>query len=404
MIQFFYFTNTVRMQRKDHESLFEGITNNELPVDKIYFSTPYDFFAHIEHLKQQIGDRAYEVIHPFPADHLMGLPDFPVDIGFGSLEEKLTPLKGKAEVKIAILNAISRGIGDYLMGMRAFEHWYERVCGFLEGTKVSISFFQFHPLRVVEITYSHFNKIKDLRRLPEKASLLMEHDAYIDFGDLLAKEGFDAEPMIDFFLKGFSIDPTTVADKDKRIKFEILPESVQNVQRIMKAIRSKGRPVLLFHRSSTTPIRQMSPVRARQMIAEIIKKTDYFVASVDGLDYQNDRFVDLSPHSTCLNDLAAIISQVDGLITVDTCLYHFADAFSTPSVVLFTSINPDLRTRYYPTVRSIMLEDPDGPVYGKHKESVLPEERQAQAEHVERLWDKLDVDTVLNKLKEITLH
>lgn len=398
MIQFFYFTRNVTITRKDHELKFDGITGEELPVDKIYFSTPSDFRAHVEHLKP------HDVIHPFPAQHLLEHPDFPVDIGFGELEEKLARFKGQGEVKIAIINAISRGIGDYLMGMKAFKIWHHRASEFLQGTKLTVTFFQFDPFRLAEITYQHMNKIDHLHRLPEKASLLGEQDAYIDFGDLLAREGFDSMPMIDFFLKAFSINPESVESPQKNVDFDILPENKRNIGRIFSAIRSKGRPILLFHRTSTSPIREMNPAKARQVIAKIIEKTDYFVVSADGLDYQNKRFIDLKEHSTCLNDLAAIISNCDHVLSVDTCVYHFASASKIPATVLFTSIEPELRTAYYPLTKSIMLEEPDGLLYGKHKESTDPDEQKLETDHLKMLWDRLDTDDLIRNLPNVMLH
>jgi len=205
--------------------------------------------------------------------------------------------------------------------------------------------------------------------------------------------------MIDFFFEALSLDPKTVPDEVKRNQFNVVPEARAATDQIFNVIRSKGRPILLFHRSSTSPIRHLTDARARQMIREIIDKTDYFVISADGLELQNPRFMDLGRFSTTLDNFASIISRSDALITVDTSTYHLADAFSIPTVVLFTTINPEYRTKYYPFAEHIMLEEEGGKMYGRHKCSQDKEEAKKEIAYIESKWDGLKIDTILEKLE-----
>ena len=119
------------------------------------------------------------------------------------------------------------------------------------------------------------------------------------------------------------------------------------------------------------------------------------------LDYQNSRFLDVSQMSLCLDDFAGIISQVDGIITVDTCTYHLADAFNIPTVVLFSTIDPDLRSKYYPKVKAIMYESKDGKLFGKHKASREESQFAKEIEYLSKLWDKINVDELLKELHSI---
>jgi hypothetical protein len=405
MICFFYFTQDITIRHKEHDGFcythcFEGVqTNDNVPINKIYFSTPSDFFNQMANIKKQSEKDIMFAVDPKTISSLDG---FPKHIGFGNIEENIEQFKHLPEIKIGIVNAMSNAIGDHLIGMKAFETWHKRLSELLPNTKIRIALFQLSPHRLADITRLWADKIDSLYMLPNSSSRLFEQNAYIDLGTLLLRDGFDTENMMDFFLKSLSVDPNTVAPEDKRIKYQVSEETLPQIQKIMRAIRSKGRPVLLFHRTATAPIREIEEKRARKLIAEIIKKSDYFVISAEGLDYQNSRFMDVGPHSISLDHFAGIISQVDGIITVDTCTYHFADAFGVPTVALFSTIDPELRSKYYPYVVPVMYETRDGKLFGKHKASVDPDELKKELEYLSTLWDKIDVDDLLNKLKEVT--
>jgi hypothetical protein len=400
MICFFYFTKNLKISYKEqcYQQEFEGIEDvSNIHVSKIYFSTPSDFYNQVKNLKNQIGEKeTNELIFAVDAQMVSELENFPKNIGFQTLDQ-LEQFKGKSEVRIAIINAMSNSMGDHLIGMRAFDYWHEKVCEKLPGTKVIVSLFQINPHNLVDITRQRADKIDHLYMLPSNTSILFEHDAFIDLGTLLLREGFDTENMIDFFFKALSIDPTTVPIEEKRMKYIVSEEPKNQIQEMMKTINPENRPILLFHHTSTTPIRGMDDCRAKNIIEEIINKSEYFVVSTSGLDYQNNRFADIKKYSVSFDHFAAIISQVDKIVTVDTCTYHIADAFDIPTVVLFSTIDPDLRLKYYPYVKSIMLESKDGKLFGKHRSSTDENESKKESEYLSTLWDKINVDDLLHE-------
>lgn len=406
MICFFYFTQDITITHKEHDGFtykhcFEGIKDtNEIPVSKIYFSTPSDFYNQMSILKNQAGEK--EFMFAIDQNIISSMEGYPKHIGFDNIANNLEQFKDQSELKICIVNAMSNAVGDHLIGMKAFEIWHNRICEMLPKTKITISLFQLNPHRLAEITKTWSDKINALYMLPNSTNRLMEQNAFIDLGTLLLREGFDTEHMIDFFLKSLSIDPNSVPPEEKRMKYLVNNDTKEKISKIMRAIRTKNRPILLFHHKSTTPIRQLEDWRAKQMIGDIIKESDYFVISACGLDYQNSRFLDISAHSLSLDDFAAIISEVDAILTVDTCTYHFADAFSIPTVVLFSSIDPELRCKYYPYVKSIMYESKDGKLFGKHKESPDPEDLKKELKYLSDIWDKINIKEILVKLEEVT--
>ena len=402
MICFFGFNQSVKILHKDSGSViqhsFEKVEDkSQISINQIYFSTPSDFYNQVKNIKNQTGiDDVAFAIDPNAVSSMDG---FPEQVGFGDLQI-LEKYHGQKEIKIGIVNAMSNAIGDHLIGMMAFDYWHKKLSEMLPDTKIIVTFFQLNPYGLQNINQQFADKIDHLYVLPSNMVNLLQQDVYIDLGTILLREGFDTENIMDFFLKSLSINPTSVPDKEKRIRFSV-PEDVQrHTEKMFRAIRTKKRPVLLFHHNASAPIRGMDDVHARKLVANIIEKSEYFVICTSGLEYQNERFLDVSIFSYSLNHFASIISQADALLTVDTCSYHFADAFDIPTVVLFSTIEPELRIKYYPFVKSIMCEKKGGKLYGKHKASNDPDELKKDLEYLSLLWDDLDVDEVLKKLEE----
>jgi len=409
MLKFFFFTEDIKVQYNEfgytYEHLFEKTENAEnVPFGSVYFSTVSDLTNHANNIKRQFGDKYDEAIRIIENEKVMSHNEFPVDIGFkDNLEVALKPFKGrKIPLKVAIINAMSNAIGDHLIGMRAFDYWTEKVEEHL-GVPVEVTFFQLNPMRMGPITAQR-SQLKNIFILPNKLPRLTFHDAYIDLSSLILRETFNHQPMVDFFMEAMSIPPESVPDERKRIKFSYDPAKVAQIDHIMKVVRSKhkNRPILLFHHKATSAVREMTGERARRIVKEILDKTDYFIVSAEELEFQHERYLNVNRFSRqSLFNFAAIIDKVDAVITVDTSTYHFADAFSKPTVALFTTIEPDFRVRYYPLVESVMLETKDGENYGLHKSYVEPELIAKQVQYTDTLWKKLDIDDVIDRLNRM---
>lgn len=410
MIIFFYFTKDTKILHQEfefkYEHKFEKIEDkNQISFNKIYFSTPSDFQTHMAALNRQMGKdkvEKEEMVYIIDPDRLINHPQFPVHIGFEkNLEQLLEPHKGKKEVKIAMLNAMSNAIGDHLIGMQAFDYWQEQVRGILKDSEVSITLFQLNPMRLAPITKQWHPKFQQIFMLPNRHQKLLEHDVFVDLGSLLLRENFGNQPMIDFFFEALSIDPKIVPPERKRIKYK-LPEGNElskKLDQVFNVIKSQGRPILLFHHKSTSPIRQMSDERARQYVRNIIDNSDYFVISACGLELSDKRFMDLQSYSQGIDGFASIISRVNSIITIDTSTYHIADAFDIPTVVLFTSIEPEYRIKYYPYVNGIMLEEKGGPLYGRHKMAKKQDAAERELKIVDERFEKIDIKDILKELE-----
>lgn len=406
MICFFCFSKDINVNVQDgdftHQINFKAVEDkSKISIDSVYFSTPSDFYNHMNLIKRSGIEDCIFAIDPVS---IVNIDGFPKDIGFSNLEEKLEQFKGKKEVKISILNAMSNAFGDHLIGMTAFNYWHDKVCEILKDSKITISFFQLNPNVLSPITKQFADKVDCLYFLPNNLTKLLEQDAYIDLGTLLLKDSFYTENMVDFFFKALSVEPNSVPQECKRIKYSIPEECLQKTSEYLNKIKSSNK-IVLFHHESSSALRSINLEKAQSVVIEILeKKSDWIIVSALDLNVKHDRFVNIKQASSSIDEFSSIIALVDGIITVDTCTYHIADSFNVPTVVLFTTIDPDLRIRYYPYVKAIMYEDKDGKIFGKHKSSPEEAECKKELDYLEKLWEKIDVDAIIQKLDSISNH
>ena len=398
MVIFFYFDTDVETVHQEIDFAYEhqfSKVGDTVTLDNIYFSTPSDFHNHLAEINKLYPGNARVVFPEIVQPHM------PEHIGFQRLESVVEKYRGKDTFKLAILNAMSNAIGDHLIGMQAFDYFYDKLQALLPETRLEISFYQINPYRLGSITKQWQDKYSHIYMLPNKASQLASNDAFIDLGSLILRESFDTQPMIDFFLEALSIDPQEVPPERKRMKFQA--QKQEQIELAFNNIRLQGRPVLLFHHTSTSGVRQMTEPRARKFLTDILEHSDYFVVSADHLDFSHKRFRNLNYLSrSSVDNFASVVSHVDAVISVDTVTYHLADAFDIPTVVLFTTIEPDRRIKYYPRTAAIMLEDKNGRLYGKHKDSANPDKAKLDIEYLDDKWSQLEVQQVLQLLEKQT--
>ena len=380
-----------------YSSKYEPTSDRDtVTADKIYFSPPSCLQNQLALLRK--NGPTEDLVLPIDAKVVCGLEEYPADITFENFEEQFGKFKGQAEVKVGFINAMSSGLGDHLIGMSAFDYWYKKLSDYLPGTKIVISFFQINILKTASITKHWLDKVNNIYMLPSNLVLLLMQDAYVDLGTFVLNEDFDTTHLYDFYLKCFAIDPATVPVEEKRIKYNIPDELKEDAKEMLNEYNKENRPLLMIHHTSSSNIRGLEEKRAIKLVEDIIEKSNYFVISAKPLDVQNERFKDVSTYSTDMEKFAAIISQMDAIITVDTSTYHFADAFSVPTVALFTTIDPDLRCKYYPYVKGIMYENEDGKLYGKHISAIDGFENKKELKYLAKLLDKINVDDLLKEL------
>ncbi|MDD5457634.1 MAG: glycosyltransferase family 9 protein, partial [Candidatus Margulisbacteria bacterium] len=382
-MDFFYVTNNLKLpvdlSRPDRAILFnapplDAVITRQVPSDYLYFTTECNTNT-IKHLCKLIYKQDMLVNAPAGAiRQIQSHPGFPRDIGyikskhkvFIPLEEKIKPLLGKKLLKVAIINGMGTGSGDSLVGIRALQVFYEKLKQFF--SEVEIDLFQFHLEKNLQL-YGKEDAVHMLYPLPGPLPKLLEYDACVDMGSFIAREEFNDRPMIDFYLQALSIDSDTVSAEDKRVVIKLDPYIEKDLDKSMQILKARGSKLLLFHPLASTDLRTMPQDKARLMLDKIINETNYIIVSTVNIQYRHERYIDLSALSKSLDHFISIISRMDAVITVDTVTYHISQSFNIPTLVLFTSIDPEYRIKYYPMVSGILLGDSGNRLLGQHKSS-----------------------------------
>lgn len=302
----------------------------------------------------------------------------------------------KKEVRVAVLSGAGTGIGDTLVGLTALtiarqhlERTFQRVhMDALVGL---------HCFESVLPVYSQSPAVNTVYPLPLTLADFRRYDAFFDTGGLMHRDDADRLPYVDFFLKLFGIDYWKINPAQKRNSIRLRKEVVDELAGEFDVLRNKGDKLLLFHPTASGRLRSIPEEKIAGMMEAILANSDYRIVTVVPVPFRHERVVDLTEKSKSFQHLCYIVSRMDAIITVDTSIYHIADAFSVPTVALFTSIDPNLRVKYYPFVKGILLEGAtETGHFGRHY--AMPE---IPLEPVLRLWDKIDVGKLLSELDRL---
>jgi ADP-heptose:LPS heptosyltransferase len=335
-------------------------------------------------------------------DQILSHHKFPKYIGnvgdkgfkFTPLEEKMKQFQGKDSFKLGIFS--SSALGDMIIAFNALALLYKELNKYFQ--KVEIDVFLEDSLNYIQLIAQQ-SSISNVYQEPVTLDKLCQYDAYIDMDRILNDEKcreLANQPMIDMYLDALSLDKNTIPDKDKRSSIKLSDKISGKLQDIFQKLKSNNKKILMFHPKSSE-LRSIPPDMIPEILDKIIQKTDYIVISAIKTEYQNPRFYDLSDFSTDFNHYAYIISQSDFIITVDTSVYHVADSFNIPTVVLFTSINPEYRVKYYPYTEGILLSGDDTRILGKHL-SIDKDE----LEYAASLFKNLDIQPILDKVTRLS--
>lgn len=369
----------------------------EIKKDKIYVSTTGFFLNLTLTFKGNDKLKDYEITEvtdyseklPLDITHKIGYPNS------HSLDELIGKVK---DVNILIINGFVSGIGDNLIGLRALEIFHDKYKDKFNSIRYEI--YNENWMRVKD-TIVRYGLVSNILDFPQPASSLAMYDAMIDLDNVHMWQEFATMPMIDCFLLILGIDPSSVDRKDKKLSIPINKFYLDDLAPVFDGIRFKNnKPLLLFQYESSAKIRGITD---KSIVSSIIKKlinsSDFNIVILSDLDISSYKLYKMKPFSKTLDHYFTIIKNVDYVLTTDTSAYHIADAFNKPTVALFTSINPKLRTSYYDYVTPIYLPGTDNnPIFG-----YFDSNRQEHLDYVNKLWKSIKVDEIIKIFKEFKI-
>ena len=287
---------------------------------------------------------------------------------FIPLEEKIKDLD-KKEIKVMIFNGMGTGLGDGIVGLRALNIFYNKLKQKYKKVGISLGHTVVVGDKAHQDLYSQESIVQQLFYMPIPVKDILEYDLLVDNSAMVIRDNFGTQHMIDFYLETLAIDPKTIANDEKRVYIKNSDLSARNFDIALKTARLKPEDkLILLHTASSAPIRSIP----RELIKKIIKTLldadkNYVVITHENLSdikdtidsylgQRKNRHVNLNHKNGSFSDYAYLISQMDGVVTTDTSSYHIADGFSVPTVVLFQTIDPAKRIKYYPFCEALPID------------------------------------------------
>lgn len=365
--------------------------------NKLYLSTDFEVQFILRALHQYADPSLLKILTLRQIQKILAKDEFPIALGNPELEENVcsfeTLLKNsslKDPVRLGVISPYGRNLGDTVMFFSVIRQ-YKKIAADL-GREIEIHLV--NPVLTYDVrpTYESFGCFDSIEEFPCHIDWFSGIDAYVDF--VRPHLHYDI-PWIDSLFELSGIPPETVPDQNKRISFDLSDNADSILDDEWEKLRSKvNKPIIIFHRQSTTQIRTMPGKDYSRLLKEFLEITDYHFVSLTAVRFDHPRFTDLSHLSTNFRAYVKLISLADGFITVDTSLYHFADAFNVPGVVIFTSQPPDRFSKFYPFVKGFQIEG------GEKLDLKSWSNDPADIEYSDGLWSKLNSEMLIDYLKE----
>jgi ADP-heptose:LPS heptosyltransferase len=191
------------------------------------------------------------------------------------------------------------------------------------------------------------------------------------------------------------VDPAGVPAREKRNRIN-LPLPI--VKEVGDALQDLTNRYVILHPMSGDLLRNMPVDVFRRLCRMGGERLDCDVATLVPLPEMHDRHLDLSAISSRgYLQYCGLVQRSVGLISVDTSIYHIADAFDVPAVVVFSTFQPKLRAAYYPRTDGLILPGMDPHAMARREASG----DKVTARDVMQFWLDVDLDELVRRLADL---
>jgi hypothetical protein len=366
---------------------------------KLYIATEFEIEFIVKASKKFGNASDIKVLTSQVVQNLLKKSGFPIALGnpllekdHHSFEDLLANKSIKDPIKLGVISPFGYNLGDSLMFFTIVGQYRKLAAG--QGRTLEVHLMNAVLPERIGPTYKTSPLFTSVQEFPCDINFLSKLDAYINF--TRPHLHYDI-PWVDSLLELSGIQPETIPDESKRNTFKLDEAVSAKLDEFWESFKSgKTSPFIIFHRESSTPIRTMPEDIYIKLLKEFLDSTDYHFISLTPVNFTHPRFTDLSYISfQGFNCYVKLISLVDGFIAVDTSLYHFADAFDVPGVVIYTCQPPERFSKYYPFVKGFQIEG--GENLGLKHWSNDP----VDIEYADGLWSLLDSKMLINLLGEV---
>ena len=378
-------------------------------VSRIHIVSAGEIEAVTTQLKQDYPDAAIQtLIRVLPHRRLASWPHFPSPLGRladgANSESVVLPAQLQAlrerhpqrrHFRLLLSNGFGTNLGDTLMGLAAFHCALPILGECLPSFTVDV-LLGWQVNNAVVNLFRQCADVGEVSRQGGSLEALSRYQALFDTSGLIMLPRYSEMPPVDWCLWWLGLDPAQVEAGQKRNRLAIDPADMSAVRDRLASV--PGRRILLNPMASE-PLRRM-PKAAVSSIAQTLLESDPDIQVIldQPVKIEHPRISHFADLINSAGRVAALVAQVDGVVTTDTFLQHAADAFSTPSCTLSTSI-PASHFQYYPFGRVLELPGArDLPGWGRTKVNV--DQWPSMRTSYEQAWAKLPGSTVIGALND----
>lgn len=141
-----------------------------------------------------------------------------------------------------------------------------------------------------------------------------------------------------------------LAIRDKSIYYETTIEEDKWAKLFLDKFRKNNNKIVGVQLKSSTWVRTWPPEEVIRFI-RMLRYAGFTVVVIDNgqFGFKDDGIINFVGGYS-IREVAAIVKQLDLMITPDSGLLHFSGHFRIPTIAIFGGSDPSCRIKYYPTV------------------------------------------------------
>lgn len=248
----------------------------------------------------------------------------------------------KSETKLNIINGLGVTLGDSIVGIGAID------CIKRLNKDIKISLIRPESCHAyVEELYSISKHLFErIEYMPYDINRLSHDAVNIDIGNQLYWKDFNEMEMHDFYLNNLGID-----------YMDIPPEWKMNhwLQRVIKRNEKIEFKYAIFCPNASTKLRAIPEKHHYKIIDKLHATLQIPIFGFSSVEHP--KFTNISDKCISTSHFIQAIANSSYVYTCDSSALHVAAAYDIPTTCIFTSIRPELRSRYYNHCTSIYIGD-----------------------------------------------
>jgi ADP-heptose:LPS heptosyltransferase len=262
------------------------------------------------------------------------------DILNHSLKKFIKDYRNESELNI--INGLGVTLGDSIVGIGAVD------CIKKINKNIRISLIRPESCHtyVEEVYYIAKHLFERIEYMPYDINRLSHKAVNIDIGNQLYWKDFNEMEMHDFYLKNLGIDYMNIPSEWKQNHW---------LQHVIQRKENHKFRYAIFCPNASTKLRAIPEKYHYKIIDEL--HTTLQVPIVGFSSVSHPKFKNITDQCKSTSDFIRAIANSSYVYTCDSSALHISAAYDIPTTCIFTSVRPELRSKYYKHCTSIYIGD-----------------------------------------------